>query len=165
VSDKYHLDKYVWRDQDFDQMGWHDATIHAIAFGPAEFELSLALDYIFEWRRPLAGDESFQFWVSPCTLVFENIYEVHLEAESYSSPLLSVTDLQRSDPRTPRNAASIGKDREWLWTFECTHGELSFRAAGFSQYVRCTPLLRSSQALSLSERGGYSFDRSNDERC
>jgi hypothetical protein len=159
MSNQYQLDKWIWSDDDFEQLGFHDATIHAVAFGETQFELSLDIDYIFKWVHPAPGEEFFRFWVAPCTLVFENVYEVRVEAEPYGGPMLSVDELRREDPRTPRNAEHIGKDREWRWTFECHHGDLTFWAVGFRQYVRRPPILQSSQALGLQERGGYSFDR------
>jgi hypothetical protein len=70
----------------------------------------------FEWVHPAAGEEFLRFWVAPCTLVFQNVYEVRFEAEWYGGPMLSVDDLSQGDPRTPRNAEHIGRDREWLWT-------------------------------------------------
>jgi hypothetical protein len=160
MSDEYELEKWVWDDNDFERMGWHDATIHAVAFGPVQFELSLDIDYIFKWVHPAEGEEFFQFWVAPCTMVFQNAYELGFEAESYGDPLLSVADLHRVDARTPKNATYIGKEREWRWTFECHHGQLSFWAVGFKQYVRKVPILRRLQVLEIGERGGYSFDRS-----
>jgi hypothetical protein len=159
MAEIYTLEKLVWSDDDFEQLGWHDATIHAIAFGPNDFVLSLDVDYIFKWMEPAAGEEFFQFWVAPCTMVFQNVYDIELEATSYGGPLLSVDELRRSDPRSPKNAAHIGRDCEWLWTFECHHGELSFRAVGFQQYVRRPPILSRMQVLGIMERGGYSFEK------
>jgi len=159
MSDIYKLEKIVWSDDDFERLGWHDATIHALAFGPGDFVLSLDIDYIFKWVEPSPGQEFFRFWVAPCTMVFQNAYDITLEADSYGGPVLSVDDLQRSEARPPKNAAYIGKDSEWLWTFECHHGELSLRAVGFQLYVRRPPVLSKTQSLGVTERGGYSFGK------
>lgn len=159
MPDSYLVEKSIWDDGDFDQMGWHDATIHGVAFGPGEFEFSLDIDYIFKWVHPADGGEFFRFWVSPCTLVFHNVYDLHLDADP-SGATLSIADIHRTDPRKPRNADFIGKEVEWLWTIECHDGELSFRSVGYKQYVRKAPVFSRAQSLPLAERGGFSFARS-----
>lgn len=47
----YQLEKYLWTEEDFNQMGWHDSNIYAIAFGE-NFEFKLDIDYIFQWVHP-----------------------------------------------------------------------------------------------------------------
>ena len=159
MSAAYELEKWVWDDGDFDRMGWHDATIHAIAFGATDFELSLDVDYIFAWVKPAEGEKNFRFWVAPCTLVFQNVYDVRLEAMGCGGPLIEVNELRRDDPRRPKNAEFIGCELEWQWTFDGHHGELGFRSVGFTLYVRRAPVLLDAQVLDLAERGGYSFER------
>jgi len=159
MSHDCKIEKLVWDDGDFEQMSWHDATIYGIAFGPNEFELSLDIDYIFKWAHPLEGEEFFRFLVAPCTLVFQNVYDLRLDAAPYGGPMLEIDNISRSDPQKPKNAKFIGRDLEWQWTLECHHGEISFRSVGFSQYVRKAPLLTQAQSLDFSERGGFSFDR------
>jgi hypothetical protein len=162
MTDDYKLEKLVWDDGDFDQMGWHDATIYGIVFGPGEFELSLDIDYIFEWVHPAKGEQHFLFWVAPCTLVFQNVYDLQLSAEPLWVPalsILSVDVVHRTDPRKLINAKYIGRDVEWQWTLECHNGDLSFWSVGFRQYVRRMPVLTTQQALDLSERGGVSYER------
>jgi hypothetical protein len=48
----YELEKWVWSHHDFDVMGWHDATVHAFALVPEQFELLLDIDYIVKWEEP-----------------------------------------------------------------------------------------------------------------
>lgn len=163
MPDDYTLEKTVWDDGDFDQMGWHDATIHGMAFGPGDFELCLDVDYIFKWVHPPEGEEHFRFWVCPCTIVFENVYDLQLQADPYGGPSLSIDEVARTDPRRPKNAEFVGREAEWLWTIACHHGEIAFRAVGFRQYVRRAPILSQSQALTLADRGGYCFDRGYNE--
>jgi hypothetical protein len=160
MSSDYTLEKTVWDDGDFDRMGWHDATIHGIAFGPGDFELCLDIDYIFRWVHPRADEEHFRFWVSPCTIVFANAHDVQLQADPYGGPLLSIDEITREDPRRPKNAEFVGRDTEWRWTLGCHYGEISFRAVGFTQYVRRAPRLAPYQTLELEARGGYGFGRS-----
>jgi hypothetical protein len=163
MTQDYKLEKLVWDDRDFDQMGWHDATIYGFAFGPGEFELSLDIDYIFEWVRPPQGEEFFRFWVAPCTLVFQNVYDLHVEAELYSVPAFEIDSISRHDPRTPKNSEFIARYLEWRWTLDCHHGEVSFRSVGFKQYVRKAPVFTQAQSPDFSERGGFSFERAYDD--
>jgi len=163
VLDEYRLEKTIWDDDDFDEMGWHDATIHGIAFGPGGFELCVDVDYIFKWVNPPEGEEFFRFWVCPCTIVFENVYDLQLQADPHGGPELSIDEVTRTDPRRPKNAEFIDRDTEWLWTIDCHHGEIVFRAVGFRQYVRRAPILSQSQKFALADRGGYCFDRGYDE--
>ena len=154
----YVVEKPIWEDGDFARMSWHDATIYAIAFGPGEFELSMDIDYIFMWVHPAEGERFFRFWVAPCTLVFQNVYDLYLEASRYGGTTLSIDSVRRTDPRRPKNADFIGREFEWLWTLECHHGELSFRSVGFKQYMRRAPVYTLKQSLELRERGGISFE-------
>ncbi len=45
---QYILEKSIWTDLDFENMGWHDSRIHSVAFGE-NFELIFDIDYIFKW--------------------------------------------------------------------------------------------------------------------
>jgi hypothetical protein len=152
----YAPEKLVWTEEDFERMGWHDATLHGIAFLTETFELVLDLDYIFEWVEHSEPEPHFTFWVAPCTLVFENVFDLRIELEPY--PEVSVADLTRADPGVPRNADVIGRAADWLWKLECHQGVITFRAAGYTQYVRATPM-HGEQSLTHAERGGVAFDR------
>jgi hypothetical protein len=63
-------------------MGWHDATVWAVAFlatDPRETldssgELALDIDYIVQWIEPVPPDEYFTFTVAPATLVFNDVW-------------------------------------------------------------------------------------------
>ena len=138
---------------DFDQMGWHDCRIHGFAFGD-NYRLLLDIDYIFAWVNPCMGEVYYSFWVSPCTLVFENVFDLNIHAEDMSMEILSLT---REDAGKPLNAEFIGRDQQWKWLFECTAGEIELTAVGYTQYVRAQPKHISEQHFALEERGGVSF--------
>ena len=159
MAGDYILDKLVWDEGDFEEMGWHDATIYGIAFGPGEFEVCLDIDYIFKWVHPKGSDSGYQFWVCPCTVVFENVYDLRIEADPYGGPAMSIDEIRRTESRKPKNAENIGRDLEWLWSIDCHHGEVSFRSVGYKQYVRRAPVLLSRQAIGSEDRGGVCFDR------
>src|SRR5439155_21640447 len=73
------IGKPVWTEADFDQMNWHDATVHGIAFreeaGGAD--LLLDIDYIARWIEPVPPSEYFTFLVGPATLVFRDVWSIY----------------------------------------------------------------------------------------
>ena len=156
--EQYELEKWIWTEADFDVMGWHDATVHALAFIPEKFELLLDIDYILKWVHPREGETYFKFWVAPATLVFENVYDLKIELEPLAG--IELQDIRRTDPKTPVNSEFIGRDQEWRWTIEAHEGEMTFGAIGFNQYFRRAPSFGGVQDLPLDARGGFSFDRS-----
>jgi hypothetical protein len=156
VTDNYSLEKSIWTEADFDQMGWHDATIYGIAFLNDTFELAFDIDYIFEWVRPVAPDPGFRFSVAPCTLVFTNVIELAVDLKPYAE--LSIDYLSRNAPGVPLNAQYIGQQIDWRWTMDCGAGTVTFRAAGYTLYVRQAPI-HGGQAIPLDVRGGISFKR------
>ena len=161
MPDDYQLEKLVWDDGDFEQMGWHDATLYAVAFGPGAFELSLDIDYILKWVHPTGDEQFFQCWVAPCAMVFWNVSNLLLDADFFGVPMVSIDSVRRAEPQRPTNANYIGRDVEWRWTIECHHAELSFYSVGFKQYVRRPPVLTRQQYLDLSGRGGFPFEHNS----
>ena len=153
--DDYVPDKWIWSEADFEQMSWHDVGIHALAFRPSSYELLFDIDYLYRWVAPLAGETYYKFWVSPATLLFHNVYDIRFDLEPLDS--ICISGITRSEMDKPRNADSIGRDVDWLWTIECLDGEISFRATSFEQFTRGRPILQSQQRLSEQARGGFSF--------
>jgi hypothetical protein len=88
------LEKAVWTDADFVTMGWHDATVHAIAFHEDEqnAELLLDLDYIVRWIDPEPPAEHLTFLVAPATLVFENVWGLDGELGAAERTLLQTSE-------------------------------------------------------------------------
>jgi hypothetical protein len=152
------LEKAVWTDGDFDAMGWHDATVHAIAFNEDEHnaELLLDLDYIVRWIDPEPPAEHFSFLVAPATLVFENVWYLDGELGAAERTLLQIQDIHRHDPENDRQR-EMGLQR---WVVEWSQGhELTLLASGFRQHFRRRPVHGCAQRLELDERGGISFDQ------
>ena len=154
----YKLQKPVWTEADFEQMGWHDVHVRAIAFHPESFELWLDIDYIFSWVDPQGSDKHYSFWLAPATLVFENVYDLKFDIESHDGDL-ELQGIERGEASTPRNAATIAKQTEWRWLLDFNEGQIVFRSVGFSQFTRRSPVLVPVQQFTLEERGGISFDR------
>ena len=159
-TDIYTLGKTIWTHDDFEAMGWHDVVIHAITFQPEKYEFILDIDYIFAWVNPEPPSPYFSFWISPATLVFENVHNFKAQLED---PIgLQIMGVSRKDAVVPRNADCIKFKTEWTWTLDLLQGDIEFSSVGFSQYIRRNPVRVSSQHFSLEERGGISFDRRGD---
>jgi len=157
TTEKYELEKWMWTEADFEQMGWHDVRIHALAFIPNAYELALDIDYILDWVRPAPEKTSFKFWVAPATLVFENVNDLRIDLEPHLS--VELQGIERTEPQKPRNLEYIDRDIEWLWTLDSQSGEVSLRSVGFKLHIRQEPVLTQEQALDLEARGGFSFYR------
>ena len=89
MSDLYTLEKSLWTETDFEEMGWHDATIHAIATPNSEFEIAFDIDYILKWVDPAEDQTHFRYWVSPATLVFWNLLILSYGRDRIASKRLS----------------------------------------------------------------------------
>ena len=160
MADTRAPEKWLWTEADFEIMGWHDARIYAVAFLEETFEFALDVDYIFEWVKPEPPAEHFTFWVSPCTLVFENVSELEIDLAPYVD--LTIEDISRGESLVPRNAEAIGKAVEWRWNIASTGGAINMRAAGYKQHVRMAPCHLARQSIPLSDRGGISFSQGKD---
>jgi hypothetical protein len=153
---QYEIEKWIWTDADFEQMGWHDCQVYAVSFLLNTFELILDIDNIFEWIHPASNETYFKFWIAPATLVFENVYEIKMELDE---PNFELDFIGREEPRKPHNADYINRNTEWVWNLEAHHGRMSFRSVGYKQYIRKNPILSQIQMLEMDERGGTSFQR------
>ena len=154
MPDQYTLERPIWTHADFETMGWHDATIHAIAFLPATFELALDIDYIVQWVDPTPGEDHYSFWVAPATLVFENACEAQIELEPMGG--VSMQSLERRDER-PMRPGFEGPSTTWEWVVDCNEGAITLRATGFRQIFRQAPILIQRQTLLPAERGEISI--------
>lgn len=151
------LSKSVWSDADFEEMGWHDTTIHALSVQQTDDvlpRLVLDLDYLVRWVHPVRPATHFSFWVSPATLVFDDVFDLEGDLDFTGLTVdLEIDGVHRLDPDDARPNFSHMP----LWHIEGNAFELKFRASGFRQYLRQAPKLVSRQTLPLAERGGCAF--------
>jgi hypothetical protein len=138
MSETYEMEKWIWTEADFGIMGWHDSLIHAMAFCPDNFELVFDIDYILKWVHPQPGETYFNFWVSPATLVFENVHELKINTDSYTTEL-EIHDLDRKIT-SPCINEHTGRETYCSWTIECQGGDIKFNANGYKQYFRTNPV-------------------------
>jgi hypothetical protein len=141
----YQLDKWIWTEKDFAQMGWHDATVYGVRLNQ---NLELDLDYIFQWNQPEVEGFYFTFWIAPSTLVFENPEALSFElTQSFDDKWLEIEDIEMNVIDNVRN-----------WTIITQQGDISFKAESFKQIVRKKPSLQLGQTVPYDERGGFRFD-------
>lgn len=157
------FEKFVWNKDDFENMGWHDSRVYAITFSD-NYELLFDIDYIFQWEEPDNEGNYFKFWVSPCTLVFENVHNLKFDIEISEPFRLEIDNIHYTNPQKPKNAEFIKKDIEYHWTIETSQGIITFISVGFKQYFRQSPILLNSQNISLELRKGISFSKNHDEK-
>lgn len=158
MFDEYEMEKWIWTDADFEQMGWHDSQIYAFAFLSKTFEFLLDIDYILRWVHPASNETSFKFWVAPATLVFENAYNINFALETENGIGVETQDIHRRNPKIIK-AGELSGTNEWHWVIEAQKGEISFDATGYKQYFRQKPVLGCSQVIETNVRGGISFYR------
>jgi hypothetical protein len=155
--DNINLGKAILTEEDFLNMNWHDCNIHAMAFG-VNYELNFDIDYIFRWIEPKA-EKGYEFLVSPCTLIFENVHELKLDIAITVPFKLEIESIIKHTPQRPINADYIKREIEYHWEIETQQGNITFKSVGYKQFVRQEPKLSNNQSLTLVERGGVSFDK------
>jgi hypothetical protein len=146
------LGKLIWSEMDYEQMGWHDVTVHALATVPEQYKLLFDLDYILNWVKPVPPSTNYAFWLAPATLEFNNVIDLEIHLDSDSSEII-LDEIHRLDPQPTPD----GTTTSWQWVIVTTRGAIRFRAIGYTQYIRSAPILTTSQVFTLDERGGISF--------
>ena len=155
-----YLEKSVWDEKDFEKMEWHDTHIHGISFG-TEWEdgtadLLLDINYIFQWVKPIPPDRGYSFWIAPCTLVFENAYNLKVEIDDkvgYAFGPFEIDDLMMVGKNKTRTEGIL----DYEWDIKLQTGTIKLKSYGFKQFVRRQPVYFRSRYLKLEERGGVSF--------
>lgn len=46
MNNNYKIEKHIWSETDYNEMGWHDNTVYSMAFDEDKYELMFDLDYI-----------------------------------------------------------------------------------------------------------------------
>ena len=142
----YKLEKQIWTDSDFEQMGWHDCNIYKIRLTE---DLELDIDYILQWNKPDLEGLSFTFWVAPATLVFKTIQNLTFNFDIGFENAFEIEDIEREDGNR--------------WTIITQQGDIQFNSKGYEQYIRQEPFFEFGQTISFIERFGHSLDRTNNQ--
>ncbi|GAA4055517.1 hypothetical protein GCM10022409_48420 [Hymenobacter glaciei] len=141
----YELEKWVWTEADFAQMGWHDATIYAVQFGK---DISFDIDYIFEWVQA-DKDDFFSFYIAPVTLIFSEPRSIVFNVNFRFGQQLEIEGIHR-------RITDAGLTE---WCLETHQGDIIIITDSFQQIIRCPPTLQIGQQIMLEERGESSFSR------
>lgn len=156
----FQLEKKVWTENDYEQMGWHDCSIYGLTFLPVEengtTHLVFDIDYIFKWVKPIQPKQIFSFWVAPCTLVFKDTFalKMNIDRRGGTTDMLEIADLYLVDKVEQET-------NKWIyeWAIDLQEGSINFKSSGFDQIVRKKPIYTDGQFLTLDEREGISFNQ------
>jgi hypothetical protein len=139
----YKLEKWIWSNNDFEKMGWHDCPIYALKF---DDKVSFDIDYILIWNQPENDRMPFTFWISPATLIFEN---VTLFKVNFLMDFVNGLEIDQISKSTLKNSTE--------WIIETQQGTITLHSESFQQIIRRKPTLQFSQCLSDEERGDKYF--------
>lgn len=141
--ENYDLEKWIWTESDFEKMGWHDCPIYAMKF---DDNVIFDLDYLFKWNESKVEGMPFTFWISPATLIFENVtlFKVNFIMDFVNG--LEIYEISKS---TLYNTTE--------WNIETQEGTITIHSNSFKQIIRRKPTLQFSQCLSDDERGENYF--------
>ncbi len=140
---------WVWSQNDFEGMNWHDVYVYAVAYDYDRNVLMFDLDYIVEWISPSPTRSHFLFQVAPATLVFNGVSHFNIQIDAYGyTGIMTIEDVIRE-----YNA----EDQSWSWLVNSQSGETTFQASGYSLFIRQPPVESQTQMLGLDARGGISF--------
>jgi hypothetical protein len=160
MIDKIEIEKNIWTQDDFEIMGWHDSNIYGLTIEKGEdnwtADLLLDIDYIFKWIQPVPPAQTFTFWIAPCTLIFKETFDLHMDfaIDGGCLDLLEIADLYLTIKTEQEKNKYI-----YEWTIELQQGQIKLKSYGFEQIVRQRPIHVGQQVLTLEERGGISFSR------
>ena len=141
----YELEKSIWTDKDFDQMGWHDNRIYQISVTE---DLALDIDYIFQWNKPELEGLSFTFWAAPATLVFKKVQHLTFDLDTAFDDAIEIEYIEREF-----------LEDGILWTIITHQGDFRFMSDGFQQFVRQEPFFQFGQTIPFLERFGRSIEQ------
>jgi hypothetical protein len=132
-------------------MSWHDNFVHAmriVEVADGAGELILDMDHIVEWIKDGAG---FKFRIVPVTLTFHDVMFLKMSLD-YATPTAAFGPfmIHGIERRTEQRAQYL--DQLWKIDISWPHGEITFKARGFTQQARGDPQLSQGQCLSAEER-------------
>ena len=115
-----------WQTEDFDKLNWHDSKIESIRLITSRLEFVLEMQYVTDWKKPLANEKRFRVSIAPALLMFRDTYNLRIDITTSST--LSIDRVSRKGVRqNPRT-----KNYEWDWLIECQEGEIGLVSSGFT---------------------------------
>jgi hypothetical protein len=159
-SELFELDKSIWTHDDYETMGWHDSNIYGCTIeknrDTRTSDFVLDIDYIFKWVQPVLPSRTFTFWISPCTLIFKDCFDlrIDLRTDGGSLDLLEISDLILKGKTEQEENRFV-----YEWLIELQKGFITLKSYALEQVVRQKPRHVQEQVLTFDERGGISFER------
>ena len=146
---KYELEKKIWTETDFQNMGWHDSHIYKTRLN---VDLEFDIDYILQWNKPEVEGLPFSFWLAPSTLVFREIKNLQYEIDTAFNEAIEIEGIELTNVENEKH-----------WTIVTHQGNLEFISEGFTQYIRQEPFFEFGQTISYIERNGFSSERTTEQ--
>lgn len=146
---QYELEKRIWTDADFEQMGWNDCLIYKMRVSG---DLALDIDYILQWNQPDIEGLPFTFWVAPATLVFKHVQNLVLEIDTTFMEAYEIDDIEKRVTETGTT-----------WTIITQRGYIEFTSDGYEQFIRQDPFFQYGQTIPYIDRHGVSLERITDQ--
>jgi hypothetical protein len=145
---------------ELDQLSWHDATVHGVRLDAESRELCFDLDWPYYWLEPAVEGGVHRAWTAPATLVFHNVTHLQTNLEwPIDGEVIGIS--KDAPPSTCAGGCPELSTTPW-WLVKGPAGFWLVAAAGFTQYVRRSPVLVTGGRLDLPQRGGISFERGLD---
>lgn len=150
------MTKQVWTNSDFEQMSWHDNTVHGLSIREGENgvgEIELDIDHILEWRELKEG--KFSFLVSPAKLIFHEVGDLVLKLD-YKTPSAGITPFSISEIiRTVKTYRNGYETYQWEIEVHWPNGTIEFVASSFTQNLVAQPIETESQSLEAVQRNAF----------
>jgi len=139
----YDLEKWIWTESDFEDMGWHDCVIYAMKF---DDDVLFDLDYILKWNDPEVGGMSYTFWISPATLIFKDVGFLKVDFKMDFANGLEIYQLSKTE-----------LDKTTEWKVETQEGDITLHSQSFQQVILRKPTLQFGQYIPNDERATIPF--------
>ena len=145
-----------WTTEDFDDMSWHDAHVHAFRIVESEeksagtAELYLDIDYILEWVK--SEDGGLRFVVAQATLQFHDVLGLKFSLDyakvEAGMCAFSIDGIERQIIRYPNGHAEY----KWIMSINWPSGFIEFTSSGFTQRLVGDIVRDSGQSLASEQR-------------
>lgn len=125
-------EKEIWRDEDFEGMGWHDCRLYSVSFPNESHEIKLDIDYIFHISR----STSEYYTISPCDLIFDNVGNMAANIDTSNLMQSYILSIERSFLEHTK----IGNHKLWKFNISGDFGSIVLQATGFRMLLRTQPI-------------------------
>ena len=130
-----------WHTEDYDQLSWHDVSVHGLRLdnyneNNGSADLTLDIDFILDW---IEKEEKIYFSTCRAELKFHEIIglKVDLDYASISAGMspFSIEGIYRE----PLEFETGYKSFQWKIPINWPRGALEFQSPGFTQTLTGTP--------------------------